>query len=138
MNKRYMVYTAFLVLFLAPLAAMAQGGSAIPEMLKRFEAAGGHDFSADRGRELWHRKVIAKKDGKPRSCTTCHGQDLTQGGKHVRSGKPIDPMAVSVNPERFTETKKIRKWFRRNCKWTWGRKCTAQEKGDILTYLAGQ
>ena len=138
MTRHTTCLTALLALLVLSVPAFARGGSAIPEMLKRFEAAGGHDFSADRGRELWHRKVISKKDGKPRSCTTCHGQDLTQGGKHVRSGKHIDPMAVSVNPKRFTKTKKIRKWFRRNCKWAWGRKCTAQEKGDILTYLAGQ
>ncbi len=46
-------------------------------------------------------------------------------------------MAVSVNPERFTKTKKIKKWFKRNCKWAWGRECTAQEKGNFLTYFKG-
>ncbi len=137
MSKRYLTWGGLLILAAWPLAAMAQGGSAIPEMLKRFEAAGGHDFSADRGRELWHRKVTAK-DGKQRSCTTCHGEDLTRTGKHARSGKRIGPMAISANPKRLTKPKKIRKWFRRNCKWTWGRECTPQEKGDILKFLAGQ
>ena len=49
MSKRPMVYTMFLMLLLAPLASEARGGSAIPEMLKRFEAAGGHDFSHRQG-----------------------------------------------------------------------------------------
>jgi len=30
----------------------------------------------------------------------------------------------------------VAKWFRRNCKTVLGRECTAQEKGDILTYLS--
>jgi len=50
----------------------------------------------------------------------------------------IDPMALSVNPERYTDPDKIEKWFLRNCKWTLGRECTAQEKGDVLTYLGSQ
>ncbi|MFK5970948.1 MAG: DUF1924 domain-containing protein [Candidatus Marithrix sp.] len=29
----------------------------------------------------------------------------------------------------------IRKWFKRNCKWTLGRECNAQEKGDILKFI---
>ena len=47
-------------------------------------------------------------------------------------------MARSVNPERLTEVKKLNKWFLRNCKWTYGRECTAQEKGDILVWLSDQ
>ncbi|MEA3244387.1 MAG: DUF1924 domain-containing protein, partial [Pseudomonadota bacterium] len=31
--------------------------------------------------------------------------------------------------------KKIEKWFKRNCKWTLGRECTAQEKADFLAYI---
>lgn len=47
-------------------------------------------------------------------------------------------MAASVNPKRYTKMKKINKWFKRNCKWTLGRECTNQEKGDILKYLSQQ
>ncbi|MCW8907187.1 MAG: DUF1924 domain-containing protein, partial [Sedimenticola sp.] len=50
-------------------------------------------------------------------------------------GKAIEPMAPTVNPKRLTEVKQIKKWFVRNCKWTLGRECTAQEKGDFLAYL---
>lgn len=90
-------------------------------------------FTAAAGDRTWHR---TEENG--RSCTTCHGETLTVRGRHEKTGKPIEPMARSVNPERLTERKKIDKWFLRNCKWTYGRECTAQEKGDILLWLSGQ
>jgi hypothetical protein len=73
-----------------------------------------------------------------RSCTSCHTNDLTAMGKHQKTGKPIKPMALSVNPKRFQDDKKIEKWFMRNCKWTFKRECTVQEKADILSWLASQ
>ena len=90
-------------------------------------------YDAQRGKALWEQKYIVS--GQPRSCTTCHTNDPRQTGKHARTGKPIKPMAHSVHPERFTSQKKIEKWFKRNCKWTLGRLCTEQEKGDVLKYL---
>ncbi|HHO68464.1 MAG TPA: DUF1924 domain-containing protein [Gammaproteobacteria bacterium] len=69
-----------------------------------------------------------------RDCSQCHGDGLRRAGRHQRTRKPIDPMAPSVNPKRFTDLKKVEKWFRRNCKWTWGRECNAQEKADILQW----
>lgn len=44
-------------------------------------------------------------------------------------------MAPSANPERLTDVRKIEKWFKRNCKWTLGRECSAQEKTDLLLYI---
>ena len=44
-------------------------------------------------------------------------------------------MAPSVASGRYTDPGKVEKWFGRNCLWTWGRECTAQEKGDLLEYL---
>jgi hypothetical protein len=44
-------------------------------------------------------------------------------------------MAPSVNAARLTDQAKIVKWLHRNCKWTLGRECTPQEKGDFLTYI---
>ena len=46
------------------------------------------------------------KDGKERDCTLCHGTDLKKSGKHIKT------------------------------KWTFGRECTNQEKGDLLMYLS--
>ena len=31
--------------------------------------------------------------------------------------------------------KKVAKWFKRNCNDVLDRECTAQEKGDVLSYL---
>jgi hypothetical protein len=70
-----------------------------------------------------------------RSCASCHTSDPRNPGKHVTTGKAIKPMAPSVNARRFTDTKKIEKWFKRNCRWTLGRECNAQEKADLLSYL---
>jgi hypothetical protein len=91
------------------------------------------EFSAQRGEELWNREFTVS--AQPRSCATCHTSDPRLTGKHLRTGKLIKPMAPSVNPDRFTNQRKIEKWFKRNCKWTLGRVCTTQEKGDVLEFL---
>ncbi len=44
-------------------------------------------------------------------------------------------MSPSAYPERLTDSKKVNKWFKRNCKWTYGRECTAQEKSNFLVYI---
>lgn len=84
------------------------------------------------GKTLWY----SNNDG--RQCTTCHGDSPAQTGKHHKTGKPIDPMALSVNPKRYQKSKKIEKWFKRNCMWTLGRKCTDQEKANVLAWLQTQ
>lgn len=89
-------------------------------------------FNPEAGKALWYQDF----DG--RSCTNCHGQSPSDTGKHNKTGRPIEPMALSVNPQRFTDTAKTEKWFRRNCRWTLGRECSPQEKGDILTWLKQQ
>lgn len=86
------------------------------------------------GKSAWEREVTAQ-DGQARSCVTCHGSDPRQPGKHARTGKPIKPMAPSVEPSRFSDPAKVEKWFTRNCKWTWGRACSAEEQRDIRAWL---
>ncbi len=109
----------------------------VNEALKSYSEGGKIKFDAKRGQTLWTKKHPGK-DGKDRQCSTCHGTDLSKDGKHAKSGKLIKAMAPSVNPKRYTKLKKINKWFKRNCKWTLGRECSNQEKGDILTYLSQQ
>ena len=48
------------------------------------------------------------------------------------------PLAVSLSPTRFTDPETVAKWFARNCRGVLGRACTAQEKGDVLTYFISQ
>ena len=89
-------------------------------------------FNARAGEENWYRQRGE------RSCTSCHGDSLQVAGRHAKTGKIIEPMAPSVNQARLTDVKKIKKWLLRNCKWTFGRECSAQEKGDFLLWLSNQ
>ncbi len=102
------------------------------EQLDSYRQQGIEQTDEERGRRLWYASVDE------RGCTSCHGNQPANLGKHVKTGKSIEPMAASVNPTRYRNTKKIEKWFLRNCKWTFGRECSLQEKADILTWLARQ
>ena len=124
------------MLLAASVPAMA-ADSAVNGLLNDFSGKGAGPFTAAAGEALW-RKTWPASDGKPRSCTTCHGEDLRKAGRHAVTGKAIEPMAPSVLASRLQERAEIEKWFLRNCRWTLGRECTAQEKGDLLTYMAAQ
>lgn len=89
----------------------------------------------ERGKQLWQQNYQGKAPYQQRSCESCHGNDLTKSGKHIKTNKTIEAMALSVNPTRYSNSKKVKKWFYRNCKWTMGRTCSAQEQTDILAYL---
>lgn len=118
-----------ILLLLVAVAPGLQAGS-VAAVQEHYRAAGAGPFQAERGAMLWNSRPY-----QGRQCADCHGRDLTQGGRHERTKKPIEPMAPSVNPARYTDLKEVEKWFTRNCKSTWGRECTAQEKGDLLEYL---
>jgi len=93
-------------------------------------------FSAERGRILFTSRPATGKPDTP-SCTSCHTKDPRAVGQ-TRAGKEIKPMALSRTPDRFSDIKKVKKWFRRNCKSVIGRVCTALEKGDFLTFMVSQ
>jgi hypothetical protein len=121
------------VLVTAIVIGMASPGlqaDAITDTQNQYRAQGAGPFLFKRGEELWNRRPYLD-----RSCTDCHGADLHQPGRHQRTNKPIEPMAPSVSTGRYTDPDKMEKWFKRNCKWTWNRECTPQEKGDLLEYL---
>jgi len=137
--------SAILSFALVVLAGAATAGVANPArdaILTAFAAAAKQGdpafagFSAERGGAFW---TAAHAGGKPDtpSCTTCHTPDPTREGQ-TRAGKQIAPMAVSKTPDRFTDSAKVEKWFGRNCASVLGRDCTAVEKGDVITYLAGK
>ena len=96
--------------------------------------AGVSSFSAEDGKAFFQGTHTGGKPETP-SCTSCHTDSPFTAGK-TRVGKVIEPMAVSITPERFTDPETVAKWFRRNCNSVLGRECSALEKGNILTYLS--
>ncbi len=132
-------YSFILLILSAAYVASAQAAKSPSHiLLNDYASQGVSHVSAEQGKALWQKKFIAKGDFTQRSCTSCHTENLTHPGKHIKTGKAIKPMSPAVNPKRLTDIKKIKKWFKRNCKWTLGRECTAQEKADVLAYLSGK
>lgn len=100
----------------------------------------GATFAGDAaaGAAAWT-KTHAQPDGSaPRSCVTCHGEDLTAPGRHAVTGKVIEPLAPSVNPRRLTDPDKVATWLLRNCRWTLGRACTPEEKANFISFIQSQ
>jgi len=136
--KKYLILAAIALLPLSTPIYAVNVVNPVDELLAKYRLQGADAFSAEAGKILWHQEFTHKKTGKIRQCSTCHTDDLRNSGKHARTGKAIKPMALSINPERLTKLKKIRKWLKRNCKWTLGRECTPQEKANILIYIQSQ
>jgi cytochrome c peroxidase len=122
------------VIFIA--TAVVAGDTTPTQLLKGFEAQAGTKGSAERGRVLFTSKHTGGKPDTP-SCITCHTSNL-RGRGETRAGKVIEPMALSANPSRFTDSAKVAKWFRRNCKTVLGRECVAREKADVIAFLMSQ
>lgn len=89
--------------------------------------------SAKRGQSLFINEWGVSQ--KMSNCTTCHGKNIKADGKHVVTEKRIAPFSPAVNPERFTSSAKVEKWFKRNCTEVVGRECTAAEKADFIQFI---
>jgi hypothetical protein len=115
----------------ALLPATSQAADTTPaQQLSHWSAQAGTPGNADKGRAFF-----ATKHGGEWSCASCHGTPPTAQGKHASTSKPIAPLAPAFNPKAFTDTAKVDKWFRRNCKDVLSRECSAGEKADVLAYL---
>lgn len=128
------------VLMLLGAFASAQVAMATPAsdaLLAKYKTEGVTKVDAAKAKADWT-KESKGEEGEMLSCSSCHGTDLSKAGKHHKTHKAIEPMSARVNAERFTDEKKIEKWFKRNCKDVWGRECTPQEKADFLTFLLAQ
>jgi Domain of unknown function (DUF1924) len=118
---------------LALLHGAARAADTRPaQQLERFSAQASAPGQAERGREFFN-----SRHGGEWSCSSCHGHPPNQAGRHAGTGKPIDAMAPAANPKAYTDTAKVDKWFRRNCKDVLQRECSASEKADVLAYLIG-
>lgn len=123
--------------FLVVVCAALAGGLSSPayaatpaEQLAAYTSQAGAPAKAERGQQLF-----TTRHGKDWSCASCHTATPTVDGKHASTGKVIGPLAPAFNPERFTDSAKTEKWFRRNCNDVMGRACTAGEKADVLAWL---
>lgn len=127
------VFAVFMaVIGLSAQSALAETPAEILSSIQR-EAAddpGFQGFSAERGVSFFK-----TKHANDWSCSSCHTDNPAAMGKHAKTGKVIDPLAPAANAQRFTNPKKVAKWFRRNCNDVLNRLCTPQEKGDMLAYL---
>lgn len=127
--KRFRAVPLAVALATAAIAAWA-GDTTPAQQLDRFSTQAGAAGQAERGRAFF-----TSRHGGEWSCASCHGNPPTGAGKHAGTGKAIDPLAPAFNPQAFTDTARVDKWLRRNCKDVAQRECTAMEKADVLAYL---
>ncbi len=116
---------------LLAVAFTAKAADTTPQaQLSQWSKEAGKPGDVDRGKAFYN-----AKHGKDLSCASCHSTNPATQGKHSSTGKVIEPLAPSANPAAFTDTARIKKWFRRNCNDVVGRECSAQEKADFLAYV---
>ena len=131
-----------LALVFAGATGVAVAGASQQSLLAQYETEarkvdpGFAGFSADRGGAFFLAKHPGGRPDTP-SCATCHTASPRQAGQ-TRAGKTIAPMVVSATPSRFSDAAKAEKWFARNCDTVLGRACTAQEKGDFISFMLSQ
>jgi hypothetical protein len=100
------------------------------EMLAGYVTQSGQAANAAKGETFFK-----ASHGQEWQCTSCHGKSPMVGGRHASTDKAIEPLAPAANSKRFTDSAKVEKWFRRNCKDVLARECTAAEKADVLAWL---
>lgn len=115
----------------AVLGAQALAADTSPaQQLSQWSTVAGKPGSAAQGQVFFN-----SKQGGQWSCASCHGTPPTGDGKHASTGKAIKPLAPAFNPQVFTDSARVDKWFRRNCKDVLSRECSAAEKADVMAYL---
>lgn len=90
-------------------------------------------LSASDGKAFYNREITVK--GQQVACASCHTANPAATGKHIATGKPIRPLAPSANAKRFTDIDMVEKKFTEHCNDIIGNDCSAQEKGNFITYL---
>ncbi len=114
-----------MALWVPPLMA------ATPESeLQRWQQAAGQPGDAAKGKTFF-----GQRHGGEWSCASCHGQPPNTDSRHASTGKTLGALAPAFNATRLTDSAKVDKWFKRNCKDVLARECTALEKANVLAYL---
>lgn len=131
MKTRPLTFALLAAALFTSLAAPVMAGDTTPaQQLAYWTKEAGAPGNAARGQSFF-----GTPHGGEWSCSSCHGMPPVNEGKHATTGKAIAPLAPAFNPKAFTDTAKIDKWFRRNCKDVLARECSASEKADVLAYL---
>ncbi|MEJ6004663.1 DUF1924 domain-containing protein [Paucibacter sp. AS339] len=115
-----------LLLWLPSLASSA----APADLLAEYSAEAGRPANPQQGQ-----RFFTLTHGGEWSCASCHQALPTTAGRHAGTGKTLEPLAPAFNPQRFSSSAKVEKWFRRNCKDVLSRECSAAEKADVLAWL---
>lgn len=137
-RKQFSRFTVLTITATLSLFVITATASVVDDVISQYQQQGALAPQVNNGKQLWTKTYTSDQKPQQRSCTSCHTENLRNAGKHIKTGKTIEPLAPSVNSERLTEVKKIEKWFKRNCKWTLGRECSLQEKADFLSYIRSQ
>jgi hypothetical protein len=128
-----MIKRIILLVSLSLLLPVAYSNEALEQLIARIQESAPLPLSAERGAEFWQQ---VGPNGI--HCSSCHGTNVKQPGEHIKTGKRLEPMALSENPNRLSDIKFVEKWLYRNCKAVWSRECNNQEKGDVLLWLSQQ
>lgn len=125
-------------IFIAQTYSVIADENTVNTLMKSYQLQGVKSGNAQRGEQFWNKTFTGKAPFTERSCKSCHTANLKNNGEHVRTGKTLKPLAPSVNQASLNKVKKVKKWFKRNCKWTTGNECSAQVKADILAFIKQQ
>lgn len=131
-TRAHPTVAAALLAALMACSPVQAGDTSASDQLARWTTEAGAPAQGERGRAFF-----TARHGGEWSCASCHGQPPTAEGKHASTGKAIAPLAPAFNPKAFTDTARVDKWFRRNCKDVLARECSPQEKADVMAYLIG-
>jgi len=136
MNRPVLLATALIAVGMAAVAAEPARDAIVATYSRQAqnENQAFNGFSTARGERLYLGPHTGGNAETP-ACAACHTADPRAPGRHVKTGRAIEPMAVSVNPRRFTDAADVEKRFGRDCPNVLGRPCTAAEKGDFITFL---
>lgn len=101
-------------------------------ILAKYEKQAGAKGSAERGKAFFTQDF---KQVLGWTCSSCHTADPTRRGTDQLKEKPMAPLAPAANAKRLTDPATVENAFTLNCADVVGRKCTPQEKADVLAWL---
>ena len=141
MEQQMKNLSILLVALLGFTAASAQASIANAEkliMIYNTQAKGANAEyvgpTATDGKLFFNRK-FKQANGKEMSCSSCHTTNPADKGKHVVTGKAIQPLSPVVNSKRFSDFEKVEAKFTQHCVDIIGSDCTAAEKANYITYV---